>query len=168
MKSLIILLFLSLPLFALEDKQVLIHSISQHAITIGAGENKVYIFVDPLCPMSQTFIQEIFIRQDLQKISTYYIFLYQLPRFSSDFLISHIYQSKDPFYAFEDIILFEEYDITEEPIKQSTLKIIQDIKTVGKKMQITTSPYILSFDKASHYYRSSKGSAPSTQENVFD
>ena len=67
MKALILSLILFLNLFSLEDPRVLMDSISKYSMRIGNGPNKIYVFVDPLCHYSQTFISLISKRKDLQK-----------------------------------------------------------------------------------------------------
>ena len=75
MKVFGLIFLLLLNLFAAQDYQKLLNSISEHAIQIGNGPNRIYAFVDPLCSKSQSFINLINERKDLQKSASYYIFL---------------------------------------------------------------------------------------------
>jgi len=167
MKFFILMVLLFLNIFALDNRKELLNSISQHAILIGNGENKVYAFIDPLCPKSQAFIELITSREDLKNDSSYFIFLYQLPSFSSAFLITHIYQSKSPLQSLTEVMVYEDYDVPDQEINKSTLEIIKSIKDVAKKMKIKSRPYLLMFDKDSKYCRVSEGTAPCLEENDF-
>lgn len=111
MKFLILLFLLFLNLPAIEDRQALMETISQHAIRIGNGPNRVYAFIDPLCSRSQSYIELISTRKDLQDKSSYYIFLNELQKFDSKEFIAHVYQSEDPLSALLDIIIYSDYDI---------------------------------------------------------
>lgn len=156
-------------LLALENRQSLMDSISQHAIKIGTGENRTYTFIDPLCPKSQAFIELISTRQDLQKETSYYVFLYQLAKFDSRELIVYIYQSEDPLTALKEVMIYKDYeDIEVYETKEKTLQIINDITKVAKKMNIKRRPYLLIFYKDSKYCIVSEGTAPCLEENDFD
>jgi len=163
---LILILFTSLP--ALDDRRILMHSISHHAIQIGDGPNKVYAFIDPLCYKSQDFIQMITTRKDLQEDSTYYIFFYQLQQYQSLDYIVYIYQAKDSLEALKDIMIYEDYDIVDTSITPKTQTIINEIKKVAKQMEIKTRPYLLIFNEGSKYCTVSDGTAPCLEENDFD
>ncbi len=168
MKALL-LFVLSLNLFALEDREVLLDSISQYAIRIGEGPNRVYAFVDPLCPFSQAFISLIDNREDLQKKSSYYIFLYRLPKFDSDKLIEYIYQSSHPLSTLQEVMIYKDYE-TEDDFKATpeTRTIVRKVAEVARKMEIKSRPYLLFFDEGSEYCRVSEGTAPCLEENALE
>ena len=146
MKALFLIMLLSLSSFSSEKIPFLLDSISEHAIRIGNGDssNNIYVFIDPMCPHSQDYISRISLDENLQKKYTYYIFLYRLQRFESDELIQFIYQSKDIKVSFEDVMIYgEDVDSDDFEVKESTLKTIQKISSVGEKLEINRRPYII-------------------------
>jgi len=152
----------------MEDRQSLMDTISQHAIRIGSGPNKVYAFVDPLCSKSQSYIELISTRKDLQNHTSYYIFLDQLQKFDSKEFIVHIYQSDDPLSSLQDIMIYKDYDIDFNETTENASLIIEKISKVAKQMEIKRRPYLLLFDEGSKYCRVSEGTAPCLEENDFD
>jgi len=169
MRILILFFFLLATVHALEDRQVLMDSISEHAIRIGHGPNTTYTFIDPLCPKSQNFIKLISTKKELQEETSYYIFLYELPKFDSRELIVYIYQSQDPRQALEEVMVDKDYyDIEVYETKPKTLIIMNAISKVAKQMNVKRRPYLLLFDQGSKYCRVSEGTAPCLEENDFD
>ena len=168
MKALTLIFFLILNLCALEDRQLLMDSISHHAIRIGTGPNKTYTFVDPLCPRSRAFIQLIDERKDLQDKTSYYIFLYRLPMFESDKHIQYIYQSTDPLETLKDIMIYGDYEGVEDfETRSQTLEKINEISKTARQMNVKRRPYLLIFEEGSKYCRVSDGTAPCLEENDF-
>ena len=168
MKVLLVCIVFFTSLFSLEDRQALMDSISQHALRIGNGPNTTYSFVDPLCPKSQAFIELISTRNDLQEATSYYIFLYELPKFLSTEFIIHIYQSEDPVQTLKEIMIHEEYDIESPQITEKTKQKLESISEVAKQMNIKRRPYLLLFQEGSKYCMVSEGTAPCLEENDFD
>jgi len=166
--KILLLIFILININAFENRQSMMDSISKHAIKIGTGQNKVYSFIDPLCEKSQAFIQLITSRVDLQKESTYYIFLYPLQRYASEFLIIHIYQSKNQLETLKEVMVYEDYDVNEQKITNKTKQILYDVKIIAQKINIQSRPYLLLFDKGSKYCKVSEGTAPCLEENDFD
>jgi len=164
--SLIFVLFVNL--FAAQDYQGLVNSISKYAIRIGTGPNKIYTFVDPLCSKSQTFIDLIDSRKDLQTKNSYYIFLYRLPKFNSEKYIQYIYQSSHRLDSLKEIMIYEDYDVLEDfKLKQKTLDTTNDIAKVAEGLKMKRRPYLLIFDQGSSYCRVSEGTAPCMEESDF-
>jgi hypothetical protein len=164
----LILLFL-LNLFAAQDYQKLLDSISEHAIQIGNGPNRIYAFVDPLCSKSRSFIDLINERKDLQKSTSYYIFLYRLPKFDSDEYIQYIYQSSKTLDALKTIMIYEDYDEMDDfKVSQETLDKTDKIAKVAKELKMKRRPYLLIYQQGSSYCTVSEGTAPCMEENGFD
>lgn len=169
MKVFSLIFFLLLNLFAAQDYQKLLSSISEHAIQIGNGPNHIYAFVDPLCSKSQSFISLINERKDLQKEASYYIFLYRLPKFNSDEYIYYIYQSPQTLDALKTIMIFEDYDeIDGFVVSQETLEKTNKIAKVAKELKMKRRPYLLIFQQGSSYCTVSEGTAPCLEENGFE
>jgi len=147
MRHLLIAFLISLSLFGQNTEEELLHSITPYAIRLGDGPEKIYAFIDPLCPKSQEYIKHIFNDKKLQKQSSFYLFLYELPSLHSEFLITYIYQSKNPLEALEEIMIYEEYDIQEEPMHTQTRAMTSQIKQVAQKVQVTHRPYLFIFEK---------------------
>jgi len=169
MKVLSLIFLLLLDLFAAQDYQKLLSSISEHAIQIGNGPNRIYAFVDPLCSKSRSFIDLINERKDLQKSTSYYIFLYRLPKFDSDEYIQYIYQSPQTLDALKTIMLYEDYDeIDDFKVSQKTLEKTDQIAKVAKELKMKRRPYLLIFQQGSSYCTVSEGTAPCMEENGFE
>ncbi|MEN8303126.1 MAG: hypothetical protein ABFQ64_03535 [Campylobacterota bacterium] len=145
MKILFLIIALSITLLGMEKPQPLLDSISQHAIRIGDGKvNNVYVFIDPLCRYSKKYIKELILDDELLKENSYYIFLYRLPKFASDRIIQYIYQSEDPLTLLEDMMIYEEeIDFDGFSVSKKTMKIIDDVAVVGKKIEANIRPYII-------------------------
>jgi len=168
MKVFTLIFLLLFNLYAIEDRQLLMDSISQYAIRIGTGPNKTYTFVDPLCSKSQAFIRLINERKDLQEKTSYYIFLYKLSKFASDEYIQYIYQSPDPLSALKEIMINQNYEVVDLFTPQpTTLMAIKKVASIGKQMHIKRRPYLLIFTEGSPYCQVSEGTAPCLEENEF-
>jgi hypothetical protein len=169
MKVLLVIFLLTFNLYAADDRQAMMDSISQYAIRIGTGPDHNYVFVDPLCPKSQYFIELISGRKDLQEKNSYFIFLYRLNKFDSDELIQYIYQSEMPLQSLKEIMIDKDYDDIEDfTARKKTLDIIHDIAEVAKELHMKRRPYMLIFDEGSPYCKVSEGTAPCLEENDFD
>ena len=169
MKVFGLIFLLLLNLFAAQDYQKLLNSISEHAIQIGNGPNRIYVFVDPLCSKSQSFINLINERKDLQKSASYYIFLYRLPKFHSDEYIQYIYQSPKTLDALKTIMIYEDYDeIDNFKVSQETLDKTSKIAKVAKELKMKRRPFLLIFQQGSSYCTVSEGTAPCMEDNGFD
>ena len=145
MKTLFFILLLSIHIFAVENRQKLLDSISQYAILIGDGNrSNIYVFVDPMCIHSQLYIEEIIENKKLHENSSYYLFLYRLPKFDSEELIQFIYQSKNPKLALKEIMIEDkEVDTFYLTATDKTLKMIEEIALVGKKLEAEHRPFIV-------------------------
>jgi len=152
-----------------EEPQILLDSISQHAIRIGSGDlKKYYIFVDPMCPYSKNFIKLISQNKMQQIHTSYYVFLYRLPKFKSDKLIQYIYQCSDNKSALLDVMVKEKNtDLRQLQIDNNKVKIIDEISFIARKMNIKKRPYMIVFKEGSKYCDVSEGSAPCLEEFDF-
>lgn len=168
MKLFVFILVLFLNLNAAQDYQKIVNTISEHAIRLGNGPNTVYAFVDPMCPMSKSFIELITSKKSFQKESSYYIFLYRLPIFQSDKLIQYIYQSKTPLDTLKEVMIYEDYDDLDKiKPRPEVQRFIDKIADVGKELDIKARPYLLTFEAGSTYCKVSSGTAPCMEENDF-
>jgi len=168
MKAFVLIFFLTLNAFSIEDRQALMDSISEYAIRIGTGPNRTYTFVDPMCSKSKSFLELILEREDLQKKTSYYIFLYRLEKFESDKQIQYIYQSEHPLDALQEIMIYNDLDELDTfKATQATLEKVEAVAKAAKEMDIKRRPYLLIFNKGSAYCRVSEGTAPCLEENDF-
>jgi len=171
-KTISILFLLILNLWAAEIASVLqkpkadLESISKHAIKFGSGEDSdVYVFVDPLCKHSRNLVKKIDENKMLQISSTYYVFLYRLPRYDSDKTMQYIYESSDPKETLIEIMVYEdEVDVSSYKARQSTIDALNEIAEVAKTLDMTQRPYMISFEKGSRYCRVSEGEASCLEE----
>ena len=180
MKKLFLLLYLSLNVFALEtlvlgenslssNSKSRLESISKHAIKLGHGTiNKIYVFVDPMCPFSKKYISKISKSKTLQAVNSYYIFLYKLPKFNSNKLCQHIYQSQNSLDTLQKIMVRnEKADIKTVVVDKKRQEAIDEIAKVGEELKIEIRPYVMKFEKGSNYCIVSSGSAPCMEEFDF-
>lgn len=169
--KLIILILLSINIFALETTQPkdLLNSISKHAIRIGTGEvNSYYVFVDPMCPHSKKLIKLLSENMMKQIQSTFYVFLYRLPKFESDQLIHFIYQSQNPKSSLMDIMVANKQpDLSSYEINHDRIDMIDNIASVAKQLKMKKRPYIIHFENTSIFCTVSEGSAPCLEEFDF-
>lgn len=168
--KLIILILLSINIFALETTQPkdLLNSISKHAIRIGTGEvNSYYVFVDPMCPHSKKLIKLLSENMMKQIQSTFYVFLYRLPKFESDQLIHFIYQSQNPKSSLMDIMVANKQPDLSSYVNHDRIDMIDNIASVAKQLKMKKRPYIIHFENTSIFCTVSEGSAPCLEEFDF-
>jgi len=123
------------------------------------------MFIDPMCKFSKALMRKINENKMLQLTNTYYMFLYRLPRLDSDKLIQYIYQSDEQKSTLLDVIVDEEIiDFDDFIASDKTIKAIQAIAEVAKKLDMTVSPYLILFEKDSKYCRVSEGIASCLEE----
>ena len=170
MKKIFLVLLLCFNIFAIEKPRDLLDSISQYAITIGKGKtNDAYIFVDPMCPYSKSFIKMISDNKMLQLTNSYHIFLYRLPKFESDKLTQYIYQSSNKNKALIDIMVNnKEIDLNNFKLDTKEYDIVKNIAIVARKLHMKKRPYMISFEGDSRYCNVSEGSAPCMEEFDFE
>ena len=170
MKKLFILLFLFINIYAIEKPHALLDSISSYSIDIGNGKtNDVYIFVDPICPFSKKFIKKISQDKMLQLINSYHIFLYRLPKFESDKLISHIYQSDDMAKELISVMVNNKtVDLSALHVDVEKDKYIKNVALVAQNLHVKKRPYIILYEGGSGYCRVSEGSASCMEEFDFE
>ncbi|QOY51172.1 hypothetical protein [Candidatus Sulfurimonas baltica] len=138
-------------------------SISKYEINIGSGsDSDIYVFVDPLCSLSQKYITKIYEDKSLQLQNTYHIFLLELTRFESIEFIQYIYQSENPKSTLLEIMLNNNtfIDFDEFEANEKTLQIIDDISKFAKSLNIKLRPYLIFFDRDAKFCRDSEGVAP--------
>ncbi|MBC8237229.1 MAG: hypothetical protein H8E76_03275 [Helicobacteraceae bacterium] len=170
MKS-IFLILLSINILAATDIQpkTLLDSITKYAVRIGTGEvNSYYIFVDPMCPHSKKLIA--LLSKDMMKQiqSTYYVFLYRLPKFESDKLINYVYQSHNPKSSLLDIMVENKKpDLTSYKPNTAEIKIVENIASIAKELKMKKRPYIMHFENTSIFCTVSEGSAPCLEKFDF-
>ncbi len=169
MRAFGLIILLLANLFSAQDYQRLVDSIAHYAIRIGHGPDRIYAFVDPLCPKSQSYIELISGRKDLQERASYYIFLYRLPKFDSDEYIHYIYQSPQTLDALRAIMIDEDYDeVNGFIVNQLTLDRTRKIADVAKALKMKRRPYLLMYHQGASYCTVSEGTAPCLEENGFD
>ncbi len=162
MKAFLVLLFLTLcNISYATNYDELARSIEPQAITIGEGDHRVYAFLDPMCSKSQHFLDLIVHSEKLQEINTYYIFLYRLPKFESDALISYIYDAYDILDTMKTVMI-EGYEpkLTDYQASPRALERKFRIQEIADKFQAKRRPYLLIFKQGSHYCKISEGTAP--------
>ena len=152
------------------NSKVLLDSITDNAIKIGDGErDSVYVFVDPMCPHSKRFIKKIISNKMAQVTTSYYIFLYRLPKFESTKLIQYIYQSKDSYKSLENVMIKgASVDLDNFSCDENVLANVHKVDYVAEKLKVKKRPFMIVFSEGSGYCSVSEGSAPCLEELDFD
>lgn len=154
--------FLSLFLVSLllwgEATRNELEKIEPDAIVIGYGLNRVYAFVDPLCPNSKDFIDAIQSNAKVQKENTYFIFLHHLYMFNSENIINAIYEAKNQKQALIDVMV-SNLPIEQKDANNEILKKRKRIQSVAMKTQMQQRPYLILFPFGSKYCKVSEGKA---------
>ena len=112
--------------------------IEPYALHVGSGNSKVFVFVDPLCPHSQDFIDLIVGSKKMQQKYRYSIFLYHLPKFDSKGVINYSYGCKDALVCLKEVMLEHHLDHTrtQEPIE------VGYIQESAKSLGVDKRPYL--------------------------
>lgn len=142
-------LILSIFLFAqtlfAANKKLSIHdalphlsTIEPYALHVGYGHSRVYVFVDPLCPHSQDFIELIMDSQKMQKKYSYSIFLYHLYKFDSKNVINYIYSCQNRLECLKEVML--EHHLHQDRHKQPSF--IETIEKKAKALGVDKRPYL--------------------------
>lgn len=155
--KLLSLLLLSMLLWG-EATRSELENIEPDAIVFGYGLNRVYAFVDPMCPNSKDFIDAIQSNSKVQKENTYFVFLYHLSMFKSDNIINAIYEAKNQKQALIDVMV-SNFQIEPKDADNETLKKRERIQSVAMKTQMQQRPYLIMFPFGSKYCKVSEGKA---------
>ena len=100
--------------------------------------------------------------------STFYVFLYRLPKFESDQLIHFIFQSQNPKSSLMDIMVANKQpDLSSYEINHDRIDMIDNIASVAKQLKMKKRPYIIHFENTSIFCTVSEGSAPCLEEFDF-
>ena len=154
LSSLLFLIALSvIPLMAVEksvhkklplsQSLPLLATIEGDALHLGTGERKIYLFVDPLCPHSQDFMDLIANNEKLLLRNNYNIYLYTLKRLHSENTVTSIYMSKDPMQALVDVMIKKsKINIKVQPSQEVRSKIVA-IEHVAEKLDVYKRPYLI-------------------------
>jgi hypothetical protein len=119
-------------------------SLESDAIVFGNGTNRVYAFLDPMCSVSQHYLELISSNETFLKTNTYYIFLHRLEKFDSDELIDSIYMAHDRKKALIDNMLFGQ-KIELKFASEEVEELRNRIRIVANKTQMKQRPYILMY-----------------------
>ena len=149
---LLVIVFTIIPLMAVEksvhtklplsESLPLLDTIKDAAIHLGLGERQVYLFVDPLCPHSQDFIDLISSNEKLLLRNRYNIYLYTLKRLHSEKIVTAIYMSEDPLHSLLDVMIHKQ-KIVEVKASEEVLSKIEAIENVAKKLDVYKRPYLI-------------------------
>lgn len=154
--------FLSLFLMSLllwgEATRSELENIEQDAIIFGYGLNRVYAFIDPMCPNSKDFIDAIQSNPKVQKENTYFVFLYHLNMFNSDNIINAIYEAKNQKQALIDVMV-SNIPIEQKDANNEILKKRERIQSIAMKTKMQQRPYLILFPFGSKYCKVSEGKA---------
>lgn len=114
------------------------------AIVFGNGANRVYAFLDPMCSVSQHYLELISSNETFLRTNTYYVFLHRLEKFDSDELIDSIYMADDRKKALINNMLFGQ-KIELKFASEEVERLRNRIRTVANKTQMKQRPYILMY-----------------------
>jgi len=127
---------------SLEIALPLLESIDQYSIIVGSGPTQMYVFIDPLCPRSQDFVDMVFDNKKMQKLYSYHFFFYELKRFKTKKIIAEILNSKDPISKMNMIMIKKEKTQGLEMIPISITNKIDSISKVAGALDIYKRPYL--------------------------
>ena len=116
--------------------------IEKFALNIGHGKSDVYVFLDPICPNSQNFLEMISSMQMLQKKYSYHIFLYELKRFDSLSTIERIYESSNVLQSIKTVMI-EKKTLPKSALTVEVKEKISAIAQVAKKIDVYKRPYLI-------------------------
>ncbi|MDD5717803.1 MAG: hypothetical protein PHW64_08405 [Sulfuricurvum sp.] len=129
------------PKLPLSQSLPLLQTIEHHALVLGEGSTKVYVFIDPFCPNSRNFIALIDENAKMRSKYTYYFFLYELKRFNSAPMIAKIYSSSNPIDALKRVMILDQ-NLPEMTNPSVSGKILQ-ISNVAQALDVYKRPYII-------------------------
>ena len=121
----------------------ILETIEDDALHLGTGERKVYLFIDPLCPHSQDFMELIANNKKLLLRNNYNIYLYTLKRLHSEKTVTAIYMSKDPLISLIDVMINKSKINVEVQPSQDVLSMIVAIEQVADKLDVYKRPYLI-------------------------
>jgi len=121
----------------------ILETIKDDALHLGTGERKVYLFIDPLCPHSQDFMDLIANNEKLLLRNNYNIYLYTLKRLHSEKIVTAIYMSKDPMQVLMDVMISNDKIKVEVEPTQDVLSKIVAIEGVAEKLDVYKRPYLI-------------------------
>jgi len=150
---LFVIIFTIIPLLAVEksvhkklplsESLPLLETIKDAAMHLGMGERQVYLFVDPLCPHSQDFMDLISSNEKLLLRNRYNIYLYTLKRLHSEKIVTAIYMSEDPLHSLFDVMIHKQKIKVEVKADEEVLSKIEAIENVAKKLDVYKRPYLI-------------------------
>ena len=157
---LFVLAFTIIPLMAVEksvhkklplsESLPILEKIKGDALLMGTGERKVYLFVDPLCPHSQDFIELISSNEKLLLRNSYNIYLYTLKRLHSEKVVTAIYMSDNPLQSLVDVMIDKKEMKVEGTPNHDVLFKIEAIESVAQKLDVYKRPYLILTKKPKH------------------
>jgi hypothetical protein len=154
MKYIIIILFFSMTsLMALpKEKQLvssevainLLQNIKNNAIVLGYGEQEVHTFIDPLCIMSQRYLELLYKRK--KKIFaqyTIYLYLHEIKSKNSKQHILNIMHAESSENMLRAIMLNKEgYTLTNK-IDYKIKDVFDDVARAANKIGVNKRPFIM-------------------------
>lgn len=141
--KILLLLMVYMLIWGQPTKQEL-KELERDAIVFGTGANHVYAFLDPMCSVSQNYLELIKSNELFLKMNTYYIFLHRLEKFDSDELIDSIYMADNRKEALiKNMIHGQKIEFQFASLEVEQLR--DRIRTVAHKTQMKQRPYILMY-----------------------
>lgn len=136
----------------------MIQGIRPYAMQLGVGMTEIFVFVDPMCPKSRAYIEQISTSGEMLRKHRYFIFLYRLPKFESDHLIRTVYTSSDPRLMMQKIMIER---CAPEALKGEKSayadEAIDAIAEVGMRLGMEHRPYLMIFKPTAPYCIVSEG-----------
>ena len=122
----------------------LLETIKDSAIVLGNGKKDIYVFIDPLCSMSQRFLKLIYKRNNkIFSEYTIYFYLYELKSKKSKKHILNILSAESNERMLRAIMLGkEEFDLKDIEDEKSQRSFDQ-IADVARQIGVYKRPYIM-------------------------
>lgn len=116
------------------------------SVVVGTGKRPIYAFIDPLCSMSQDFVETLY-KNKLYKTDQYqiFLFLYHLDPKPSHKQIYSIMESDEPEILLKEIMISKNTSLKLSEIPDlDTEEKIKSIEKLAKKIGVDKRPYIIS------------------------
>jgi len=132
-----------MQLLSANDSLALLQTIKANAIVFGEGDKEVHTFIDPLCSMSQLYLQFLFENSAVMfKKYKIYLYLYELESKHSMPIIHTILSSEYKNTILKSVMLNKE-DIVLEDASDEAAQSVEKIAEVAQKIGVFKRPYIM-------------------------
>ena len=121
----------------------LLRQYEDDAIVIGEGSEPIYVFIDPLCEVSQMYVQFLYKQKRMLAKYRYYLFLYHLDGKPSELLIPTILESDYAELMLKQVMIsksrFDEVEEADVDVEEQ----MERIASLAEQIGVYKRPYII-------------------------